>query len=209
MRSRNRRRLLVAGDVEPELEDHGTVARQVLLVVPNRLEALAPDGFRVDGIREPLSLENARVNPHHEDFFVVAAIEDAYAAALREADGAPPQEVVVDLEGRRPLEREHLDARRVDAPHDRPNRPVLARRVHGLEHQENGIPILRGEHALQLIQLFDPVLQGLLRRLARWTGARRRGGEGRYLERAVERDEVGTGHGLEHDAHLYAEVGSR
>ena len=59
--------------------------------------------------------ENFRVHPHHEAFFVVGAVEDADAAALRQRDHAAPEEIVVKLPGRRLLERGDLAALRIDA----------------------------------------------------------------------------------------------
>src|SRR5690606_41131256 len=57
------------------------------------------------------------------------SVEDADAAALGQAPVDAPEEVVVELLGRRLLEREDLTARRVDAGHHRADRSVLARRV--------------------------------------------------------------------------------
>ena len=62
--------------------------------------------------------------------------------------------------------------------------------------------------AEQVVELVDAVLQGLAGRLARGSRLRRcRRGSG-YPESAVQRNEKGTGRGLEHDAHLCAEVGT-
>ena len=50
-----------------------------------------------------------------EDLFVVGAVEDADVPAARQEAGRAPQEVVIELLGRRRLERMHFAALRVEA----------------------------------------------------------------------------------------------
>ena len=46
------------------------------------------------------------------------------------------------------LEREHLASLRIDARHDVLDGAVLARRIHGLKHKQQGPAVLRVEHVL-------------------------------------------------------------
>jgi hypothetical protein len=71
---------------------------------------------------------------------------------------------VVQVLGRRGLERDDLAALRVDSGHDVLDRAVLAGGVHGLEDQEHGPAILGVEHVLELGEERDPLLQRLLGR---------------------------------------------
>ena len=141
------RLLLVAGDVQEELENHGAVARQVSLVLDDRLHALLPQAVRVQ-MGEVLLLQYLGVDPDHEDLLVVAAVEDADAAPLGQAAGGAPQEIVIQLLARRLLEVEHLAARRIDAGKQGVDRAVLAGGVHGLEDQQQRMAVLRVEQPL-------------------------------------------------------------
>ena len=89
------------------------------------------------------------MHPHHEHFLVVAAVEDADAAALGQVLRAAPHVIVVELLGGRRLERDHLAALRIDARHDVLDRAVLARGVHRLEDEQHRPAILRVELVLQ------------------------------------------------------------
>ena len=111
-------RLLLLGDIEEELEDHGPGAGQMELVVADRLEALLPDRLQVDRPGELLPSEILRMDPHHQHLFVVAAVEDADAAALGQALRRPPEEIVIELLLGGRLEGEDLEARRIDTAHD-------------------------------------------------------------------------------------------
>ena len=42
-------------------------------------------------------VENFRMHPHHQHFLVIRAIEDADAAALRQAPGGAPHEIVIEF----------------------------------------------------------------------------------------------------------------
>ena len=99
---------------------------------------------------------------HHEHLFVVRAVEDADAAALRQALHGAPEIVVVEIGGGRRLERVDLAALRVDPRHDVLDRAVLAGGVHRLEDQQQRPAILGVELVLQLGQQLDAGLQELL-----------------------------------------------
>ena len=91
----------------------------------------------IELLRQLLPRQHLGVHAHHQHFLVIGAVEDADAAALRQALGDAPQEIVVELLGARRLERMHLAALRIDAGHHVLDDAVLAGRVHPLEHQEH------------------------------------------------------------------------
>ena len=71
--------LLITRHVQPELEDYGTVASKVFLMVANRLQSLIPNGFHIDRVRQLLGFENFRVHANNQHLFVVTAVENADA----------------------------------------------------------------------------------------------------------------------------------
>jgi len=83
---------------------------------------------------------------------------------------------MIQLLGRRRLERCHLATLRVDAGHDVLDGTVLAGGVHGLKDEQHRPGVLRIENVLQLGQGFDAHLQDFLgaRLVLRfeWTGVR-------------------------------------
>ena len=54
---------------------------------------------------------------------------------------------------------DNLDALRIDAGHDVLDRAVLARGVHGLEHDQERIRVARPEQLLRFGELLDPATQ--------------------------------------------------
>ena len=96
------------------------------------------------------------MHANDQHLFVLAAIENADAAALGQAACRAPQEIVIEFEARRLLETEDLATGRIDALHDRSNRAVLAGGVHRLEDQQHRMTVAGGENPLQLIQIFGP-----------------------------------------------------
>ena len=74
--------------------------------------------------------EYSRMHAHHQHLLVVRAIEDADAAARRQAHGGAPQEIVIELLGARRLERMHLAALRIEPAHHVLDDAVLAGGVH-------------------------------------------------------------------------------
>src|SRR5690348_12182962 len=92
------------------------------------------------------------MDSHDEHLLVVRAVEDPDLAALRQPPRVAPQEVMVELLGRRDLEAVHRDSLRVDTAHHVPDRPVLARRIEGLKYDEHAPRILSGEPLLILRQ---------------------------------------------------------
>ena len=100
-----------------------------------------------------------------QHFFVVRAVEDADPAPLGQRLHAPPEEVVVQLFGRRLLERIDLAALRIDARHHVLDRAVLAGRVHGLKDHQQRPGIVGIEQLLGLGQRRHVLRQDLLGQL--------------------------------------------
>jgi hypothetical protein len=109
-----------------------------------------------------LLVEQGLMHADHQDLLVVGPVEDADAAALGQVFDASPEIIMVELLGRRLLERHHLATLRVDAGHHMLDGAILARRVHGLEDEEHGPAVLRVEPVLQCGERLHPGLQALL-----------------------------------------------
>jgi hypothetical protein len=99
------------------------------------------------------------VHAHHQDLLVIRAVEDADAAAFGQAARGPPEEVVVQLLRRGLLERIHLAPLGVDPGHHVFDHAVLARRVHGLEDQQDRPLVLGVQLLLQIVELLQPLLE--------------------------------------------------
>ena len=118
-----------------------------------------------DLTRDPLAAEVLGMGTHDEHLLVVAPVEDADASSLGQRPVDAPEEVVVELLGRWHLEGEDLTPGRIQPGENLADRAVLARRVHRLEHEEEGVAVLGVEHPLLFAKLVDDVFQLLLRRL--------------------------------------------
>src|SRR4051794_2088999 len=147
--------LLVARDVQEQLHD----ARAG--VVDERLEVVdVPVAAAPDRLRDEL------VDARDQHVLVMGAIEDADVAMRGRGGVDAPQEVVGELLRGRLLERRDPHALRVDAGEDVLGGPVLAARVHRLEHDEQRLPGLGVEAVLQphepLAHHLESLLRGLL-----------------------------------------------
>ena len=94
------------------------------------------------------------MHAHDEHFLVIGAVEDADAAALRQAAGGAPEKIVLQFLGAGMFEAEDLAALRIDAGHDVLDGAVLAGGIHGLENQEQRILVVGVKQALLLAQFF-------------------------------------------------------
>src|SRR5204863_7725101 len=72
----------------------------------------------------------------------------------------PPEEVVVQVLGRRLLEAEYLAALRVHAGHDVLDRAILTGRVHRLEDDQDGVAVVGVEQVLGLGQVRQILVEG-------------------------------------------------
>ena len=110
---------------------------------------MVPEIFADKSLGQPLAFQIFRVNAYDQHLFVVRAIEDADAPALRQRLGDAPQEIVIELLMARRLEGMHLAALRIDAGHHVLDGAVLARCIHRLEDCQHRPAILRVELLLQ------------------------------------------------------------
>ncbi len=148
--------LLIVREVQEELQDDGTVAREVMLEGVDVLEAMAPELRCRSAIRrEILAREHVGVHARDDQLFVIGAVEDADAPAWRQRVRTAPQVVVCELVGRGHLEAGHVDALGVDARQHVLDRAVLPRRIHPLQDDEQRVCSRRGEHVLQRGELRD------------------------------------------------------
>ncbi len=95
------------------------------------------------------------MHANDQHLLVIRAIEDADLAALGQAPGRVPQEVMLQLLGAGMFETENLAALRIDAGHHVLNRAVLAGRVHGLKNQQQRIAVGGIQQVLLGAQFFD------------------------------------------------------
>src|SRR6185503_13597009 len=100
--------LLPLGEVEEELPDERPVPGEVALEGVDVLEALLPNLLGLELGRDLLPPQDLGVDACDQDLLVVGTVEDPDAAALRETARRAPHEVVVQLLGRRRLERMDL-----------------------------------------------------------------------------------------------------
>src|SRR6476659_7007244 len=120
--------------MQEEFEDERPVPRQVPLEIIDILVTFAPEIF-VRFSLCPCLVQPLWMHLHHQYVFIIAAVEDTDAAALRESLHVTPEKVVVEFLRRRLLEAEHLTALWIHARHDVTNGAVLAGGVHCLKNQ--------------------------------------------------------------------------
>ena len=90
------------------------------------------------------------MDPHHQNFFVIGAIENADRPAPRQARPRAPEKIVLQLLLARRLEAVHLASLRIDPGHHVLDDAVLAGRVHTLQHDQHCPTILRVKPLLQI-----------------------------------------------------------
>ena len=141
--------LLVLGDVQQDLDDRGALVGEHLLERADVVEALPP----------PL-LGDETVHAHHDDVLVVAPVEHADLAALRDVGVDAPEVVAGQLALGGRLERRHPQARGVHAAEDVPHGAALAGGVDALQHDEQSLALARPEDVLQPGQADGELLAG-------------------------------------------------
>lgn len=107
--------------------------------------------------------KNVRMNPRHQAFLVIGAIEDADPAAFGQRDRAAPQEIMIEFVRGRLLERGDRAALRIDAVEDALDGGILARRIHALENHQQRPAVLRIEPLLEIVQPYSVGFENLCR----------------------------------------------
>src|SRR5215475_814000 len=141
--------------MEEELANDDAVAREVALKATDVLKAFFPNVLRDQAGWKLLPREKLRMHAHNQRFLVIAAIENANAAALRQTFHATPQVIVVQVFAGGGLEGIDLAALRIDARHDMLDHTVLSGRVHRLKNKQHSPAILCVEHVLQFGKQLD------------------------------------------------------
>src|SRR5664279_1296113 len=126
--------------MQEKLDDPGSIMVQMPFQIGNRPVALLPEVLCLQRLaRQPFAAKNLRLYTHDQHLFVVGAVEDADLSPFGQAAGGPPEEIMLQFLGTWMLEAEHLTALRIYAGHHVLDGAVLARRVHGLENQQQGM----------------------------------------------------------------------
>ena len=102
------------------------------------------------------------MDPDHEHFLEVRAVEDTDPAALRQRLGVTPEKVVVEFLGRGLLEAEDLAALGIDARHHVLDRAILTGGIHGLQDNQDRPAIGGVEAILSFGQLGDVLREHIL-----------------------------------------------
>src|SRR5579871_482457 len=128
--------LLLARQMQKELENDRPLPGEVILEARDIEQPLVPDALAHELRRQLLLLQDILVYTHHEDLLVVGSVENPDPPPLGQALDVAPEKIVVEVLRRGLLERKDLAALRIHPRHHVLDGPVLAGRVHRLEHQE-------------------------------------------------------------------------
>src|SRR5262249_45356243 len=146
-------------EIQEQLHDPEAVVRQVQLPVVDRVVPACPDMMLARLGRKLLANEVLRVHADDEHLLVVRTVEDADLPARRQPLLIAAEEVLVELEHRRDLEALDAHTLRVEAAHHVADRPVLARGIECLKHDQHAVGVLGCESRLVLRKQLDPALQ--------------------------------------------------
>ncbi len=102
------------------------------------------------------------MHANHQHFLVIGAIEDADPSPLGKTASGAPEEIMLQFFYARLFEGVHLAARRIDSGHNVANHSVLARRIHALKYEQQGIAVRGVVKLLQGTQLRHVLLQDFL-----------------------------------------------
>jgi hypothetical protein len=133
--------LLVAGDVEEELEDDDVVIDEEVLELVDVVEALADD---FGG--------NQLMDAGDEHILVVGAVEDADHSTGGNRGVTAPEEVVTGFERSGNFEGCNVATLRIDAGEDVADGPVLAGGVQALKDDEDGLLLTGVKDFLVLVE---------------------------------------------------------
>jgi len=134
--------LLIAGDVQVELEDEDVVVEEHVLEPVDVVQMAACD---LGG--------DELVNTRGEDVLVVGAVEDVDHAARGNLGVGSPEEVVARFKRGRHFEGGDVAALGVDAGKDMADGAVFAGCIHTLKDDEQGLALVGVEDVLQVCKL--------------------------------------------------------
>src|SRR6266481_8052372 len=87
--------LFLFGNIQKEFANDYAIAREILFKRADVFIALLPYLFGNQPGWKMLPGQKFLVDPHHQNFFIIRAVEDADLAALRKVARRPPEVVVV------------------------------------------------------------------------------------------------------------------
>src|ERR1019366_799626 len=112
--------------MKEELDDLCAVAVQVFLQVQDGTITRFPDCLFSKKLgRDLLAMQNFRMDPGDQHFFVVGAVEDADPSAGRKTTRRTPEKIMFQFLSARMFETVDFAALRVDAGQEVTDRPVL------------------------------------------------------------------------------------
>ena len=153
--------LLLLREVQEEFDDPEPVLGQIALPVVDRFVPAFPDVMFARLGRKLLAEQDFRMHPDDQHLLVVRPVEDADLPTRRQPLLVAAQEILVELARGRDLEALDPHALRVDAAHHVADRPVLARGIERLQHNQDAVRVLSGQPRLVLREELDAVLQQL------------------------------------------------
>jgi hypothetical protein len=86
--------LLLAREVQEELEDDHALTGEIILEARNISEPFVPYSFPDELWRQLLTFQNFLMHAHNENLLVVGSVENPDSTALRKTLDIAPQEIV-------------------------------------------------------------------------------------------------------------------
>ena len=83
------------------------------------------------------------MNAHNQYIFIMRTVEESDGSPRGNGAVDTPEKIMIQFLGGRGFERLNPAALRVHAGHDMANRSIFSRRVHALEHDQEGTFVLR------------------------------------------------------------------
>src|SRR5512138_955704 len=99
------------------------------------------------------------MNPHHQDFLIIGAVEDAESTAFRQVFITAPEEIVIQFLRRRGFKRSDLASLWIYSGEDMLDSAILACSIHSLEDQQHAPFVVGIKLFLHLPELDDTFLK--------------------------------------------------
>ena len=145
--------LFLLGDVEKKLDHRDPVFGQIRFKIPDLAVPPVPQAVVQTADGQFLRIREV-VNLRDQHLLVIRAVENADIPPFGQAAVDPPEVIVVKFLRRGLFEAADLYPLGIEAAHHVFDRAVLASRIHGLENQQQSVPVLRVEAVLEFGHLF-------------------------------------------------------
>ena len=130
--------------MQVEFYDAGSVAVQMSLQIHDGTIAVMPNRYVVARrARHAFAVENLRMDARDEHLLVVGPIKDTDPPAFGQITSRAPQKIVLQFDGARPFEAEHLTALRIDPRHHMLDGAIFSSRIHCLKDEQRRIAVGR------------------------------------------------------------------